>query len=49
MIYPPELGQAAGHNVWKAMGGFLLTERRTAAFGYYRHRINGQRRERTCR
>lgn len=21
MIYPPELGQAAGHNVWKAMGG----------------------------
>lgn len=25
MIYPPELGQAAGHNVWKAMGGFLLT------------------------
>lgn len=25
MIYPPELGQAAGHNVWKAIGGFLLT------------------------
>ncbi|MBU5262627.1 branched-chain amino acid transport system II carrier protein [Bacillus atrophaeus] len=25
MIYPPELGQAAGHNIWKAIGGFLLT------------------------
>lgn len=25
MIYPPELGQYAGTNVWKAMGGFLLT------------------------
>lgn len=25
MIYPPELGQYAGQNVWKAMGGFLLT------------------------
>ncbi|MCY7495057.1 branched-chain amino acid transport system II carrier protein [Bacillus safensis] len=25
MIYPPELGQYAGTNVWKAMAGFLLT------------------------
>ncbi|BBP91581.1 hypothetical protein BsIDN1_51990 [Bacillus safensis] len=23
MIYPPELGQYAGTNVWKAMGGFF--------------------------
>lgn len=25
MIFPPELGQAAGENVWKAMTGFLVT------------------------
>ena len=34
MIYPPELGQYAGQNVWKAMGGFLLRCRFTASWDY---------------